>query len=113
MCIRDRDDSLFVGKKVTNERAMRTLKGPKGSRVKLGIKRTGEKDLLHFNITRGDIPQNTVDAAYIISPSMKNAGMSGAHLSPDISSRKTSDKPNGSTGCHLADTEPELSLIHI
>ena len=61
------DDSLFVGKKVTNERAMRTLKGPKGSQVKLGIKRTGEKDLLHFNITRGDIPQNTVDAAYMLN----------------------------------------------
>ena len=61
------DDSLFVGKKVTNERAMRTLKGPKGSQVKLGIRRTGEKDLLHFNITRGDIPQNTVDAAYMLN----------------------------------------------
>ena len=47
------DDSLFVGKKVTNERAMRTLKGP--------------KDLLNFNITRGDIPQNTVDAAYMVN----------------------------------------------
>ena len=35
--------------------------------MKLGIKRTGEKDLLHFNITRGDIPQNTVDAAYMLN----------------------------------------------
>ena len=61
------DDSLFVGKKVTNERAMRTLKGPKGSQVKLGVKRMGEKDLLSFTITRGDIPQNTVDAAYMLN----------------------------------------------
>lgn len=61
------DDSLFVGKKVTNERAMRTLKGPKGSQVKLGVKRMGEKDLLNFSITRGDIPQNTVDAAYMVN----------------------------------------------
>lgn len=61
------DDSLFVGPKVTNERAMRTLKGPKGSQVKLGIKRATEKDLLSFNITRGDIPQNTVDAAYMLN----------------------------------------------
>ena len=29
------DDSLFVGKKLNNELAMRTLKGPKGSQVKL------------------------------------------------------------------------------
>ena len=60
------NDSLFVGQKVTNERAMRTLKGPKGSKVKLGIKRMGENKLLDFTITRGDIPQNTVDAAYML-----------------------------------------------
>lgn len=27
----------------------------------------GEKDLLNFNYTRGDIPQNTVDAAYMVN----------------------------------------------
>lgn len=61
------NDSLFVGKKVTSERAMHTLKGPKGSQVKLGVKRMGEKGLLNFSITRGDIPQNTVDAAYMVN----------------------------------------------
>lgn len=61
------DDSLFVGKKVTNERAMHTLKGPKGTQVKLGVKRATEKDLLYFTITRGDIPQNTIDAAYMLT----------------------------------------------
>lgn len=61
------DDSLFVGKEVTNERAMRKLKGPKGSQVKLGIKRATEKDLINFTITRGDIPQNTIDAAYMLN----------------------------------------------
>lgn len=39
------DDSLFVGKKLNNELAMRTLKGPKGSQVKLGVKRVGEPKL--------------------------------------------------------------------
>ncbi len=62
------DDSLFVGKQLTNEVAMRTLKGKKGSQVKIGIKRYGEKELLQFNITRGDIPQHTVEAAYMITP---------------------------------------------
>ena len=60
------DDSLFVGKGLTNEKAMRSLKGPKGSEVKLGIKRATEKELLSFTIVRGDIPQNTIDAAYMI-----------------------------------------------
>lgn len=61
------DNSLFVGKDLTNEKAMRTLKGPKGSQVKLGVKRITEKELLDFVVTRGDIPQNTIDAAYMIS----------------------------------------------
>ncbi|HIZ91653.1 MAG TPA: S41 family peptidase [Candidatus Bacteroides merdavium] len=61
------DDSLFVGKGLTNEKAMRTLKGPKGSQVKLGVKRITEKELLDFVVTRGDIPQNTIDAAYMIN----------------------------------------------
>ena len=61
------NDTAFVGKKVTNELAMRKLKGPKGSEVKLGIKRMSEKEVLHFSIIRGEIPQNTIDAAYMIS----------------------------------------------
>ena len=61
------DDSLFVGKDLTNEKAMHTLKGPKGSEVKLGIKRATEKELLDFVIVRGDIPQNTIDAAYMLN----------------------------------------------
>lgn len=60
------NDTSFVGKQVTNERAMRKLKGAKGTKVKIGVKRLGEKNLQHFTITRGDIPQNTVDAAYMI-----------------------------------------------
>ena len=60
------DDSLFVGKLVSNDKAMKKLKGPKGTQVKLGVKRASEKELLSFDIVRGDIPQNTVDAAYLI-----------------------------------------------
>ncbi len=61
------DDSLFVGKKINNDIAMRTLKGPKGSKVKLGILRPTEKELLYFTVVRGDIPVNRVDAAYMIN----------------------------------------------
>lgn len=61
------DDSVFVGKIVTNNEAMRRLKGPKGSEVKLGIYRPGEKNTLYFNIIRGDIPVKSIDAAYMIN----------------------------------------------
>lgn len=61
------DDSAFVGKIVTNAEAMRRLKGEKGSKVKLGIYRPGEKELLHFTVIRGDIPVKSIDAAYMIN----------------------------------------------
>lgn len=61
------NDSLFVGKGITNTKAMRTLKGPKGTEVKIGVKRATEKELLSFTIVRGDIPQNSIEAAYMIT----------------------------------------------
>ena len=61
------NDSAFVGKIVTNNEAMKKLKGPKGSEVKLGIFRHGEKEILHFTIIRGDIPVKSVDAAYMLN----------------------------------------------
>ena len=61
------DDSAFVGKIVTNNEAMKKLKGPKGSEVKLGIFRHGEKEILHFTIISGDIPVKSVDAAYMLN----------------------------------------------
>ena len=61
------DDSSFVGKIVTNSEAMRRLKGEKGSKVKIGIYRPGEKEILHFTVVRGDIPVKSIDAAYMIN----------------------------------------------
>lgn len=61
------DDSAFVGKIVTNEEAMKRLKGEKGSKVKLGVYRPEEKELLHFTVVRGNIPVKSIDAAYMIN----------------------------------------------
>ena len=61
------NDTLFVGSGVcTNETAMKKLKGPKGSYVKLGIQRYGEKELLEFNIRRDQIPVESIEATYMI-----------------------------------------------
>ena len=60
-------DSTVAGKGLTNEQVMRNLKGPKGSKVKLGIKRATEKKLLDFVVTRDDIPQNPLNAAYLLN----------------------------------------------
>ena len=45
------DGKPFVGKVVTNEEAMRRLKGPKGTKVKVGVMRYGSKDVKYFTIT--------------------------------------------------------------
>ena len=60
------NDSVFTGKDITNEKVMKTLRGQKGTDVKVGIRRSTASDILNFNITRGDIPVHSVDATYMI-----------------------------------------------
>ena len=60
------DDSSFVGKKINNEKVMKTLRGEKGTKVKIGVLRAGTPDTLYYTITRGDIPVNSVDAKFLI-----------------------------------------------
>ena len=60
------DGKPFVGKIVTNSEAMRRLKGPKDTKVKIGVIRYGEKKIRNFTITRGDIPQKSISAAYML-----------------------------------------------
>lgn len=57
----------FVGKIVTNEEAMHRLKGPKDSKVQIGVKRFGEKGVKVFTVTRGDISVNSISACYMIN----------------------------------------------
>ena len=61
------DDSVFVGKKMNNEKVMHTLRGEKGTKVKLGILRNGTDEVLYFTVTRGDIPVHSVDAQFLIN----------------------------------------------
>lgn len=60
------DNKPFVGKICTNEEAMHRLKGSKDTKVKLGIIRYGETKVRYFDITRGDIPQKSISATYML-----------------------------------------------
>lgn len=60
------DGKPFVGKTATNEEAMRRLKGPKDTKVKLGIKRYGEKSIKYITVTRGEIPTKSINATYML-----------------------------------------------
>lgn len=63
------DGKPFVGKEVTNEEAMRRLKGPKDTKVEIGVQRYGQKSIKHYTITRGDIPQKSISATYMLDNS--------------------------------------------
>ena len=60
------DDKPFVGKEVTNQEAQNRLKGPKDTKVKIGVIRYGQKNIQQFTVTRGEIPQHTITATYMI-----------------------------------------------
>ena len=60
------DDKPFTGKTLTNEEAMHRLKGPKDTKVKLGILRYGETKVRSITVTRGEVPTKSVTATYML-----------------------------------------------
>ena len=62
------DDTLIAGVKMSKEEIMRRLRGPKGTRVKLGVVRRGISERLFFEVVRDKIPVKTVDGYYMIRP---------------------------------------------
>jgi len=58
---------IVAGVKLPSDSIVGMLRGPKGTTVKVGIMRRSEKNLLDFEITRGDIPLYSVDVAYMMS----------------------------------------------
>ena len=63
------DGKPFVGKQVTNQEAMHRLKGPKDTKVKIGVLRYGSSKVQTFTVTRGEIPTKSVTAAYMLDDS--------------------------------------------
>ena len=61
------NDSIYSGNSTSQAKIMRTLRGAKNSTVKLGVKRGDTPDLLYFDVTRGDVPVNSVDVSYEVS----------------------------------------------
>ena len=53
---------------MTLDEAVTKLKGPKGTQVNVTIRRRGLEDPLDMDITRAEIPQNSVRYAYMIEP---------------------------------------------
>jgi len=60
------DGKQFAGIGIQNEDVMKSLRGKKNSKVDVGIKREGFKQIYHYLITRDVIPTYTVDVSYMI-----------------------------------------------
>lgn len=60
------NDTLLAGKGLKNEKVLSKLRGEKGTKVNVGIKRKGYKDRFEFQIIRGEIPIFSVDVSYMI-----------------------------------------------
>lgn len=62
------NDTAIAGVKMSREEIMRRLRGPKGTKVNLGIVRRGVAETLKFTVKRDKIPVKSVDAVYMIRP---------------------------------------------
>ena len=60
------NDTVIAGKKMRNTAIMKKLRGKKGTKVTVQVKRHGTPELITFRITRDKIPLYSVDAAYMI-----------------------------------------------
>lgn len=60
------NDTAIAGVKMSKEEIMKRLRGPKGTKVRLGVVRQGIRDQLEFIVVRDKIPVKSVDAAYMI-----------------------------------------------
>jgi carboxyl-terminal processing protease len=61
------DGETVAGIGISTRGVQKRLKGEKGSRVVVSIKRRGSRELLDFTITRDKIPVNSLDAAYMVN----------------------------------------------
>lgn len=62
------NDTAIAGVKMKREEIMKRLRGPRGTKVRLGIVRRGVSGRLEFTVRREKIPVKSIDAVYMIRP---------------------------------------------
>jgi len=61
------EDSVIAGKNLNSEDVVDLLKGEKGTSVEIGILRSGQTSLKNYELTRAEIPVNSVDVSYMLN----------------------------------------------
>lgn len=64
------NDSIIAGVDMPTNDVVGMLRGDIGTKVNVGIQRRNRKDLIDFEITRGNIPMYSVDVAYMVTDSI-------------------------------------------
>ncbi len=64
------DGENIAGIGLNNRVVFDMLRGPRGSEVTVGIVRKNQTEILNFELTRGAIPQTSLDASYMIDEEM-------------------------------------------
>ena len=62
------NDTIVAGQNWSDVKVKGSLRGEKGSTVKLTVKRQTSAKPLDFEVIRGDIPMTSIDAAYMVAP---------------------------------------------
>lgn len=57
----------LTGSNATNENVYKNLRGKKGTQVTLQVKRVNSQNPVSFTVTRGEVPQTSVDAQYLLA----------------------------------------------
>ena len=62
------NDTIIAGVKMDQNKVMKLLRGPRGSKVNLGVQRIGIDELIPITVTRDKIPIKSITAAYMVKP---------------------------------------------
>ena len=60
------NDTVFAGRKLPDNEIQRTIRGQKNTKVKLGIQRANATELIYIDVTRGDVPNPSIDVSYVV-----------------------------------------------
>src|SRR6056297_1185204 len=61
------DGEVVAGQDLSSNKIVDMLKGKRGTEVQVGVKRQSADELLHFTITRDEIPLYSVDVSYLVN----------------------------------------------
>lgn len=61
------NDTTISGVKMAQDDIVKRLRGPRGTKARLGLKREGIDETIYIDVTRDKIPMNSVDAAFMLT----------------------------------------------